>query len=151
LALPAFCLAGMGVPIPVAPLVDKGDEDFPCRYHACGCADATMCRLHCCCIPSQLSWERQRPVTPDGPGAAKPCCASKQQNSDAPVGAKMSPLECQGTTLIHAAIPPVTPTHLELGLPRALPGDWVIHARLAAPDNVPLAIASPPPEAGHSC
>ena len=48
ITLIAFLAAIVGLPVPR--IIKKSDEDFPCRYHACGCIDAEMCRTNCCCF-----------------------------------------------------------------------------------------------------
>jgi len=41
-------LATTGIPMPSG--FEIADEDFPCRYHGCGCLSAEMCRTQCCCV-----------------------------------------------------------------------------------------------------
>ena len=99
LSLLGFCAAATGFPVPNPP--QKADEDFPCRWHTCGCLNAEMCRLHCCC-------HKPTPV--------KTCCAKKadkacHQDEDQqkapksvpskgrPIGPMFSALTCQGLTM----------------------------------------------------
>ncbi|MCG8406301.1 MAG: hypothetical protein MI923_13975 [Phycisphaerales bacterium] len=98
LLLLAFVGATIGLPVPR--LVDKADEDFPCRYHACGCLDARMCRTNCCCF---------KPVK-----AASSCCQSVCRDSerektgeDSPDGGltvtlSIDALKCKGLTAVRA-------------------------------------------------
>ena len=46
----AFAAASIGFPMPS--FVPRGDADFPCRGHNCGCDSAEACRTNCCCFPA---------------------------------------------------------------------------------------------------
>jgi hypothetical protein len=53
------------------------DEWFPCQSHHCGCRNAAMCRVHCCCFKTADARAPQP--------AVKSCCAHEQTRDHTPV------------------------------------------------------------------
>jgi hypothetical protein len=65
LALVAYLVAAVGVPLPAFPHKDSG-QPFPCQNHACGCQTAEQCWRHCCCFTPEerWAWAEAHHVTP---------------------------------------------------------------------------------------
>lgn len=89
-----------GIPLPAPRAAEvKADEDFPCRYHNCGCLTAEQCRTLCCCF---------KPAEPVS------CCAADvgggAEADVRPGVSAISALACRGQTpWSFAAVPPVVP------------------------------------------
>jgi hypothetical protein len=61
-----YLLASSGVPLPLAPKKERGEERYPCESGHCGCRTARQCWLSCCCNThlQRLEWARQNGVRP---------------------------------------------------------------------------------------
>ncbi len=119
----AMLSLSIGIPLP-RPMPQKDDEDFPCRYHACGCLTAEMCRTHCCCHlkpgsqPKKVAACCQKKKT-----ETSSCCKTKnktcQKTDDTQKSSRgseiiISALQCNGISLGLAALAPFIPPHDEL-------------------------------------
>lgn len=62
-ALVAYLLAVVGIPLPAGPPKDRS-RPFPCMDRPCGCKDAAQCWTSCCCTTPQerLAWARRRGI-----------------------------------------------------------------------------------------
>lgn len=104
LLLAAFAAAGIGFPMPATP--HKAGEDFPCKYHACGCLNADMCRTNCCCFKPESG----------APSEPESCCSTSCSDGETAApksrpGAVIQPLACKGVSLHWVAVAPTTPIH----------------------------------------
>lgn len=66
LALLAYMLTALGIPLPAAPPTKDRRQPFPCQDRACGCQNAEECWRHCCCFSPEerLAWAEARGITP---------------------------------------------------------------------------------------
>jgi hypothetical protein len=60
-----YLVAIIGYPVG-EPVVNKGDEPFPCQHSACGCRTIEQCRQSCCCHSKQqkIAWALERGLDP---------------------------------------------------------------------------------------
>jgi hypothetical protein len=77
LALVAYLVVAVGVPLPAFPHKDAG-QPFPCQEHPCGCQTAEQCWRHCCCFTPEerWAWAEAHHVTPP-PYAEKPAALAR--------------------------------------------------------------------------
>jgi len=157
-----FVAAIVGVPAPT-PLPPKADEDFPCRWHACGCMNAEMCRTHCCCFKPAATAEAAHSCCHGGKDAAdephadaaKTCDASGSKNDSGSQSIEWSfhptlqSLTCKGQTLswVTAGFIATPAGRLELSLPRPV-ATIALHIVSIPPSNcIEPSLAPPRPDA----
>ncbi len=93
-------LVTTGIPLPLNLDPAKSDEDFPCRYHACGCLSAAMCRTKCGCFRPRVTETKE--VSRTTCGCAKPqaigstALDESASNGGRPTGLIIGALGCQG-------------------------------------------------------
>lgn len=86
----AFVAASVGFPLPALPI--RGDAEFPCRDHGCGCYSAEMCRTNCCCYPAISRPEKPSCCSQNEPAA----CAENESDADAGLIVVIGALKCRG-------------------------------------------------------
>ena len=138
----AYVLASTGVPIPE--FVKKGHEDFPCRYHSCGCLNAEMCRTHCACFKHRDT-AHDRILTRKAGVALRPhsCCSRQRPRRRIPNATRRSRLE-------RRSAPPDTNSGVAILTPlgcRALTTYWVVLGWSPLPTAVARGFSVPDP--GH--
>lgn len=106
-------------------------DDFPCRFHNCGCLSAEQCRDHCCCVS----------VTRNAEPAA--CCAVEPPDEPEQ---RLHAAKCYGgpsdPTLAqidrHDPLAPVSgPDCPRISTALMLPESHLLQSFLAPPDGVP--------------
>jgi hypothetical protein len=140
----AGAIAALSVRLPLPRPVEKvSDEDFPCKYHACGCVDAEMCRTRCCCF---------KPKTTGAERGQASCCSRRAPSpadpARTPRPAIQSP-ECAGVNYVLLAHGAVLSQPEATGLVRLTldPGDRLTLAGSTPPDDRALTPPHPPPRA----
>ena len=101
LALLAYVMVALGVPLPAALPAKDRSQPFPCQDRACGCRNAEECWRRCCCFSAaeRQAWARSHGVTPP-PDAEKPVTAGWQspRQRDLAVGSVRCPACCSRET-----------------------------------------------------
>ena len=169
LALFAYLLTALGVPLPAAAPVKDRSQPFPCQDHACGCRTADECWRRCCCYSPEerRAWARSHGITPPDAdlsasggwhsprqrdrSCCRSCCSHEatepcREETTTLVG--LSALQCQGLTTLWQSIGAVV-------LPR--PCTWTeqlpLVAWIVSPHSVRLihfiAPPDPPPRVAH--
>ncbi len=126
-------LAIVGFPLPQSE--PKGDADFPCRDHGCGCTTALMCRTACCCVKPA-----KKPLANKSLGG---CCSAKKDTPAKKTGWAIGATGCQGLSASWSGLGLlVPPAHEKLlsGLTHvvyALPSDQILPPPLAPHVDTP--------------
>lgn len=102
ITLLAFVGAGIGFPMP-ARLV-RPDDDFPCRYHGCGCLTAEMCRTDCCCTPTKKIETTKKSCCSDK--TSETCDQTEDQNVTESTTVVIGALKCKGQAGKWLSLPP---------------------------------------------
>src|SRR5712692_2979129 len=56
LAIVAYLVAAVGLPLPALGDKDHNSQPYPCQDHPCGCSSAEQCWQHCCCFSPEERW-----------------------------------------------------------------------------------------------
>ncbi len=81
-ALCAYLVAALGLPLPAAMPPRETGEPFPCMEHPCGCRTAEQCWTSCCCFTAEQRWAWARAHHVQPPAyAERPAPAAQGWNS----------------------------------------------------------------------
>ena len=126
LALGAYLITILGIPLPVAAKKNGDDTPYPCQDHPCGCLSAVECWKSCCCFSPEerLAWAKRNHVTPpsyavlssppspsgwnDRPAKACENCSDQESGS-------LEARDCQSRTCSHDHEPAPKPKRIYSG------------------------------------
>jgi len=135
----AFVAASIGFPMPS--FVPRGDADFPCRGHNCGCDSAEMCRTNCCCFPA-FSQKKQSSCCGSSSDDA---CDSGDDDVDLSLTVVIGALKCRGEAGKWLSLPPTLTTSLDLTFEKTPTTELHSHVVAKVPINRDLQPEPPPP------